>query len=194
MWSEQAGYKEYVEWALDMPMFLVKRDGQPIPNTSQTFRTFMKEGLGKHRATHGDWQTHLNTLFPEVRLKRTLEVRCADSQGLALAPALSALWLGILYDDKSLRAAEEWTRAWRFEEAQAARADVALRGINAVFRREPVQTAAIRLFELADEGLSRRARKNGSRTRRADGPSAASQAARRRNVPGGHGFAELKER
>ncbi len=72
-------FSDYVEWALDAPMFLIKRGDQIIENTNQTFREFLKVGKGGLKATQSDWQMHINSMFPEVRLKRTIEMRCADS-------------------------------------------------------------------------------------------------------------------
>jgi glutamate--cysteine ligase len=73
--SARPSYRDYVEWALDSGMFLVKRRGQVLANTGQTFRSFMADGFQGERATLADWKLHLNTLFPEVRLKNTLELR-----------------------------------------------------------------------------------------------------------------------
>ena len=81
LWKKNASFVDYVEWALDVPMFMFKRDGEKVVNTGQTFRSFWKSGFSGHKPTMSDWQTHLNTLFPEVRLKKTIEVRGADAQG-----------------------------------------------------------------------------------------------------------------
>ncbi len=78
LWEkERPSYRDYAEWALDAGMFLFKRDGQVIANTGQTFRSFMKDGFADHRATLADWKLHLQTVFPEARLKNTLEFRPA---------------------------------------------------------------------------------------------------------------------
>ena len=102
LWKRGSRFDDYVEWALDVPMFLFKRGGHAIANTGQTFRSFLKSGYEGHVATMEDWKTHLNTLFPEVRLKKTIEVRGADVQSTDLACALPALWTGIFYDDRAL--------------------------------------------------------------------------------------------
>ncbi|MGB0679701.1 MAG: glutamate--cysteine ligase, partial [Polyangiales bacterium] len=83
LWQGTPSYTRYVEWALDVPMFLIKRGAQVFANTGQSFRTFMREGFQGMHATAADWQTHLNTLFPEVRLKQTLEIRGVDGQSAA---------------------------------------------------------------------------------------------------------------
>ena len=96
------GYRLYVEWALDAGMFLFKRAGKVVVNTGQTFRSFLADGFEGHRATIGDWKLHLQTLFPEARLKNTLEVRSCDSLPSYLAMAVPALFTGILYDTRAL--------------------------------------------------------------------------------------------
>ena len=156
-------FVDYVEWALDAPMFLIKRDGVVFENTGQSFRTFMKEGSHGHQATETDWQTHLNSLFPEVRLKRTIEVRSADSQSAALSCALPALWTGIIYDDRALDEAEALTESFTFAELQAIRPAVAEQGLQATFRGEPLAALAERVMAIAEGGLARRARmRNGN--------------------------------
>src|SRR5690606_27497699 len=112
LWKKNASFVDYVEWALDVPMFMFKRNGEKVVNTGQTFRSFWKSGYAGHKATLSDWQTHLNTLFPEVRLKKTIEVRAADAQGANMACTLPALWTGIFYDDKALREAEALCADW----------------------------------------------------------------------------------
>jgi glutamate--cysteine ligase len=158
LWADGSGYREYVEWALDTPMFLFKRRDKVIANTGQTFRSFWKDGYKGHKPVLGDWTLHLNTLFPEVRLKNTIEIRGADAQGKATRCALPALWTGLYYDERALDGAEELTADWRHDEVAAVRADVAKRGVRAVFRGKPMVDLAIRVLELAEGGLARRAR------------------------------------
>ncbi len=149
---------DYIDWALDAPMFLIKRDGVVLENTGQSFRSFMDRGFRGHRATQTDWQTHINTMFPEVRLKRTIEVRSADAQSSALTCALSALWTGILYDDRALDEAEALTESFTFTELQALRPSIAQQGLQATFRGEPLAALAERVMTVAEGGLARRAR------------------------------------
>ncbi len=78
--AREPRYSDYVEWALDAGMFLIKRGSETLANTGQPFRDYLESGYRSERATFGDWKLHLNTLFPEVRLKNTLEARSADSQ------------------------------------------------------------------------------------------------------------------
>jgi glutamate--cysteine ligase len=151
-------FMDYIDWALDAPMFLIKRDNVVVENTGQSFRSFMEHGFHGHRATQTDWQTHINTLFPEVRLKRTLEVRGADAQSSALTCALSALWTGILYDDRALDEAEALTESFTFTELQALRPAIATQALGAMFRGEPLAALAERVLSISEGGLARRAR------------------------------------
>jgi len=151
---------DYIDWALDAPMFLVKRGTEVIENTGQTFRAFMKDGFQGHRPTQKDWETHLNTLFPEVRLKRTIEVRGADSLPAVLACALPALWTGILYDARALDAADDLSASWSLAELEAVRPAIAERALQATFRGAPLADLAQKLFDIAAGGLERRARRN----------------------------------
>ena len=96
-------FRDYVEWALDVPMFFVVRDGVYRPADKMTFRRFMTEGWQGLRATIADWEVHLSTLFPEVRLKRYIEVRGADAGPMPMARGLGALWRGLLEDPESRR-------------------------------------------------------------------------------------------
>lgn len=151
-------FLDYVEWALDAPMFLIKRNGEVIENTGQSFRSFLEHGFRGIRPTRGDWETHINTLFPEVRLKRTLEVRGADSLPGNLFCALPALWTGIFYDARALDEADELTSSYTFDELEAVRPDISKRALAATFRGKPLATVAERLLDIAAGGLARRAR------------------------------------
>lgn len=160
LWREGASLHDYVEWALDVPMFLFKRRGAVIQNTGQTFRSFMTDGYAGHRPIASDWAMHLNTLFPEVRLKRTLEVRGADSVPARLMPALPALWTGLLYDDTALEQAESLTASWAFDELQALRTRGAAQGLSADFQGKPLAKTAERFVQIARDGLVRRGRRD----------------------------------
>jgi glutamate--cysteine ligase len=157
LWKKNAGFVDYIEWALDVPMFMFKRNGEKVVNTGQTFRSFWKSGYSGHKPTFTDWQTHLNTLFPEVRLKKTIEVRGADAQGAKMACALPALWTGILYDDKALAAADAMTADWTHDEVSSARKEVWQKGLGTKFRAGTFQPLAEKLLEIAEGGLERRA-------------------------------------
>ena len=160
LWKKNAAFADYVEWALDVPMFMFKRDGKKVSNTGQTFRSFWKSGFEGHHPTQGDWQTHVNTLFPEVRLKKTIEVRSADAQMTPLRCAIPALWTGILYDDKALAQAEALTAELTYEQVAASRPDAWKLGLRAQFRGAPLAKLAEKVLEIAEGGLERRALKN----------------------------------
>ncbi len=97
-------YRAYAEWALDAPMLFLRRAGHYL-DPHRTFRRFMAEGFEGHPALASDWVDHLSTLFPEVRIKRVLEIRSADGNDAAMTGALVALMRGLLYDDGALEAA-----------------------------------------------------------------------------------------
>jgi glutamate--cysteine ligase len=158
LWKDDASFADYVEWALDVPMFLFKRAGKVIENTGQTFRAFHKTGFEGHAATLDDWKLHLNTLFPEVRLKKTIEVRGGDAQSADMACALPALWTGILYDESALAEAEALVADWTYEEVAELRGRVWRDGLRTTFRGATLTPLAERVVALAEGGLARRAR------------------------------------
>ncbi len=98
---ESGAYRRYVEWALDVPMIFVRRGGRYLETGGRTFRAFLAEGIEDERATLADWEDHLTTLFPDVRVKGVVEVRGADACDPAMTSALAALWKGILYSRES---------------------------------------------------------------------------------------------
>jgi len=154
-WKDHPSYVDYVDWALDAPMFLVKRDGKPYYNTGQTFRAFMDEGFRGIEARRSDWAAHLGTLFPEVRLKTTLEYRGADAQRPDLLFALPALWKGLLYDETSFRAFEGLVDPWSFSEVERQRDALARHGVRTKFMNRDAADWAGQMLELAEDGLRR---------------------------------------
>jgi len=154
--SPKPGYRDYVEWALDAGMFLFKRHGQVVHNTGQKFRDFMQNGFEGERATFGDWKMHLNTLFPEARLKSTLEVRSSDSLPSRLGCAVPALFTGILYDERALDEADAFAREIELDTLQRARPSLVKDGLSAKIGDRPLQQLAERVLEIANGGLSRR--------------------------------------
>jgi glutamate--cysteine ligase len=149
------GFRRYVEWAIDVPMFFVLRDGHYRATPGLTFRRFMREGLGEVRATLEDFDRHLTTLFPDVRVKRIIEVRGADAVPPGLTCSLPALWKGLLYDAQARAAAWALVADAPFAVLEAARADVARRGLAAQHGGVPVAELARGLVELAQDGLRR---------------------------------------
>jgi glutamate--cysteine ligase len=103
-----------------------------------------------------DWETHLNTLFPEVRLKRTIEIRGADSLSTEIFPAMPALWTGILYDERALSEAEALTEDFTHDELAESRRRIPFDGLRTPFRGKPLQALAERMVSIAMGGLTRR--------------------------------------
>jgi len=164
VFSNSFGFADYVEWALDVPMYFVIRDGRYYDCTQVTFRQFMSGAL-RHAVpngmpTMGDWTNHLSTLFPDVRLKRYLEMRGADGGPWRRICALPAFWVGLLYDDAALDAAEDLTKGWSFEDVQALRDAVPVEGLSATFRNHHLREAAREVLAISRMGLANRARKN----------------------------------
>jgi len=157
------GYARYVDWAIDVPMFFVLREGKYLPANGMTFRQFVKTGHEGHGATLSDFDRHLTTLFPEVRLKRVLEVRGADAVPSHLTCALPAFWKGILYDAEARSAAWELVEDWSFEEREAALEAVSRKGLAAEVPGGPVLPLARELVSLALGGLRRIAHPGESR-------------------------------
>jgi glutamate--cysteine ligase len=149
------GYRDYVEWALDVPMFFVVRDGRYQEVDGISFRRFLQEGWRGVRATLDDWSRHLTTLFPEVRLKHVIEVRGADAVPPGLTCSLPALWKGLLYDAGAREAAWQLVAGSSQEEREAARGDVARRGLAARFAGRRVLELARELAAISREGLRR---------------------------------------
>lgn len=159
-WNPKATYGDYIDWALDVPMFLILRAGNPVHNTGQTFRDFLQNGYEGHEACLEDWGTHLATLFPEVRLKNTLEVRGADSQSTDLTCALPALWKGLLYTDESLDALEALAEELDYESVEEARPQIVVSSLRATLKGQSVQSWAQQVIEIARQGLTRLANLN----------------------------------
>ncbi len=149
------GYRRWVEWALDVPMFFVVRGGHYRPAHGMPFRAFLEGGFEGERATLADFDRHLTTLFPEVRVKRWIEVRGADAVPPDLICALPALWKGILYDDQALRGAWELVAGFSQAEREAALDSVARRGLAAEIAGRPALALARELVALARDGLGR---------------------------------------
>ncbi|MFO1069979.1 MAG: glutamate--cysteine ligase [Geminicoccaceae bacterium] len=157
------GFERYVDYLLDVPMYFVYREGRYIDASGQSFRDFMQgrlPALPGEVPTLSDWQDHLTTAFPEVRLKRFLEMRGADGGAWRTICALPALWVGLLYDDQALDAAEQVVADWTLGEMADLRRNVPRQGLHAPFRRGTVLDVARRVVGLAADGLARRARIN----------------------------------
>ncbi|MEZ4475261.1 MAG: glutamate-cysteine ligase family protein [bacterium] len=146
---------DYIEWALDVPMFFIVRGGKYLECTGLPFRRFLAEGLGPHRATLGDFGLHLSTLFPDARLKQHLEVRGADMGSRADVVAVPALHMGLFYDKPTLH---EALALWDDVDAAALagyRRVVAVEGLHGRLGKASAQEWSTEMIRLAKQGLSR---------------------------------------
>ena len=153
------GYERWTDYALDVPMYFVKRGSRYIDVAGRSFRDLLAGKLAEcpgERATVSDWANHLSTIFPEVRLKRYLEMRGADTGRWARLPSLTAFWVGLLYDDACLDAAWDIVKGWTAEERQKLRDDVPRLGFRASIRGRDLLTIARETLALVRAGLARR--------------------------------------
>jgi glutamate--cysteine ligase len=157
------GFEKYTDYMLDVPMYFVYRDGKYLDASGQSFRDFLDgrlPALPGEKPTLKDWEDHLTTAFPEVRLKRYMEMRGADGGPWARLCALPALWAGLLYHEPSLDAAWDIAADWTMEERLKLRSEVPRLGLGAVVRDRTVRDIALEVIELARQGLAARARLN----------------------------------
>jgi glutamate--cysteine ligase len=157
------GFERYVDWALDAPMYFVYRDGKFIDAAGQSFRDFMAGRLPAlpGEVPHmGDWSDHLTTVFPEVRLKRFIEMRGADGGPWRRLCALPAFWVGLLYDAEALDAAEAYVADWTAPEVVALRNAVPRSALGAAFRGRSLREVALEVLAIARSGLHHRRRRN----------------------------------
>ena len=156
-------FERYVAWALDVPLYFVKRGDVYHDVSGASFRDLLAGKLAAlpgERATISDWANHLSTLFPEVRLKRYIEMRGADVGSEAMINALPALWVGLLYDGAALTAAEKLITGWTAEERAALRREVPRMALDTQFRGAPLNDYARDMVAIARDGLRRRARRD----------------------------------
>jgi glutamate--cysteine ligase len=157
------GFERYVDYLLDVPMYFVYRDGNYLDASGQSFRDYMQ---GRLPAMPGeaplltDWADHVTTAFPEVRLKRYLELRGADAGGLDMLCALPALWVGLLYDGGALEAAHDLVRDWTVEEMTRLRREVPRLALRTPHRGRPLQEVAREVLAIARAGLQARRRRD----------------------------------
>lgn len=153
------GFERYVDYALDVPMYFVYRDGQYLDATGLSFRDFLAgklDILPGEIPTMSDWRDHLTTIFPDVRLKSFVEMRGADGGPWGNLCALPALWVGLLYNDDVLEELDRYIADWTQEERAALRRDVPTHGLKTPFRAGTLQDVARHVLPLAQEGLRRR--------------------------------------
>ncbi len=163
VFDDNMGFERYVDYMLDVPMYFVYRNGQYIDAAGHSFKDFMQ---GKLKVLPGeypsikDWEDHLTTAFPEVRLKKFLEMRGADGGPWRRICALPALWVGLLYDQEQLDLAYDWISDWSMEEYELLRSTVPKLGLNTPFRNTHVRELALKMLAMSRKGLEQRAIKS----------------------------------
>jgi len=153
------GFQRYVDYALDVPMYFVYRDSQYIDVSGQSFRDFLKgelPGLPGEIATMSDWADHLTTIFPEVRLKKYLEMRGADSGPWRRLCALSAFWTGLLYDADSQSAAWDLVKNWTIGDHHYLRQAAPKTAMATDFQGRTMSDLAKQVLAISEAGLKRR--------------------------------------
>eukprot|EP00208_Stichococcus_sp_RCC1054_P003230 CAMPEP_0206138460 /NCGR_PEP_ID=MMETSP1473-20131121/3343_1 /ASSEMBLY_ACC=CAM_ASM_001109 /TAXON_ID=1461547 /ORGANISM="Stichococcus sp, Strain RCC1054" /LENGTH=446 /DNA_ID=CAMNT_0053531905 /DNA_START=453 /DNA_END=1793 /DNA_ORIENTATION=+ len=162
VFDDDFGFERYAEFAMDVPMYFVYRGGEYVSAAGQSWRDFME---GKLPALPGDypnikdWETHLTTIFPEIRLKRYLEMRGADGGPWEHICALPALWVGIFYDKHSQAEAAKLISDWTLEEMLQMREEVPRLALKAPFRGGTVQDIALKVLDISRRGLASRGHK-----------------------------------
>jgi glutamate--cysteine ligase len=160
VFEDGMSFERYVDYALDVPMYFVYRDGKYIDVAGKSFRDFLAHKIPEVKdiePTMADWADHLTTIFPEVRLKKFLEMRGADGGTWRRICGLPALWVGIYYDQVALDAAWDLVKDWTAEERQAMRSAVPVQGFQTPFRKTDLGALAKRMIEISSAGLMRRA-------------------------------------
>ncbi len=170
VFDEAFGFESYAKYALDVPMYFVHRHGKGrnggdyIDASGQDFKAFLKGELpaySGHRPDMDDWADHLTTLFPEVRLKKYLEMRGADAGPWSRLCALPALWGGLLYDKTALDEAWQLVRGWTSDDRRNWRAMAACTGLKGEIAGRPVKDWAMDVLNIAKGGLKRRDKLSG---------------------------------
>jgi glutamate--cysteine ligase len=165
VFEDGMSFERYVDYALDVPMYFLYRDGKYIDMAGKSFRKFLAREIPEVAHIEpmlSDWADHLTTIFPEVRLKSFLEMRGTDGGLWRRICGMPALWVGILYDSQALDAAWDLVKDWTAEERQAMRDAVGKQGFKTPFRHTTVHELAHRMLEISSQGLKRRAALDGA--------------------------------
>ena len=164
VFEDGMSFQRYADYALDVPMYFVKRNGEYLDATGQSFRDFLDGRLPTlpgEKPVMSDWEDHLSTLFPEVRLKTFLEMRGADSGAWDSLCALPAFWVGLLYDDTALDAAWDLVKDWSADEREGLRLAAGRHGLRAGWREHSMTELAREVLAISREGLNQRRKLNG---------------------------------
>jgi len=162
---EEAGFSDYVAYALDVPMYFIVRDGRYLDLTGSRFRfrDFLESGHLGHQATLGDWDLHLSTLFTEVRLRPQVEVRCADSLPPHLVLTVAALLKGLMYDQQAFAAAWELSYQETLDAVQHSCHQAWRMGLKTPWRGATLKELARECLALASQGLDRQQAESGQK-------------------------------
>jgi glutamate--cysteine ligase len=161
VFEDGMGFERYVDYALDVPMYFVYRDGKYIDALGMSFRDFLKgelPALPGELPTLSDWADHLTTIFPEARIKKFMEMRGADGGPWRQICALPALWVGLLYDQNALDAAWDLCKHWTLEQREALRVAASVDGVNAKVEGIDMRQLARQVLDLSHAGLTARAK------------------------------------
>ncbi len=161
VFEDGMGFERYVDYALDVPMYFVYRDGKYIDALGMSFRDFLKgelPALPGEKPTLSDWADHLTTIFPEARIKKFMEMRGADGGPWRQICALPALWVGLMYDQNALDAAWDLCKHWTLEQREALRVAASVDGLNAKVEGIDMRQLARQVLDLSNAGLAARAK------------------------------------
>ena len=161
VFEDGMGFERWAEYALDVPMYFVYRNGKYIDALGMSFRDFLKgerPALPGEMPTLSDWADHLTTIFPEARIKKFIEMRGADGGPWRRLCALPAFWVGLMYDQGALDAAWDLVKDWTAEERETLRIDASVKGLKAEIRGRSMQDLARDVLAISDQGLRARAR------------------------------------
>jgi glutamate--cysteine ligase len=163
--EESFGFEQYVDYALDVPMYFVVRNGEFINTLGMNFRDFLNgelPALPGEKPTAEDWENHLTVLFPEARVKRFIEMRGADSGPWPSLCALPAFWVGLLYDAQTQSQLVDYIADWTQEERDALRLGAPQTGLQTPFRGGTLLDMAREIVPMAAQGLKNRGRGDGT--------------------------------
>ncbi|MEM7191116.1 MAG: glutamate--cysteine ligase [Pseudomonadota bacterium] len=161
VFDDGMGFERWADYALDVPMYFVYRDGEYVDALGQSFRDFLRgelPALPGEMPTLSDWADHLTTLFPEARIKKFIEMRGADGGPWRRLCALPAFWVGLMYEQSALDAAWDLVKNWTAEERDQLRIDASVQGLVATIAGRSLRDVARDCLDIATDGLRRRAR------------------------------------
>lgn len=159
IFENSLGFEDWVDYALKVPMYFVRRNGKYINCAGDSFEKFMEgklEKLPDERPTLLDWEDHLSTIFTEIRLKKFIEFRGADTGPWGSLCALPALWVGLLYDSEALNEAESFANSWSLEMYQKAYSEVPIKGMDLIINNNSIKDYAEELIKISKKGLKNR--------------------------------------